>query len=378
MRSVKVVGVMAAVLVALTACGGGGGGGNDDPTSTVVEDEVINPSNSNPSANRAPIADAGDLIQVNKGALIQFDGSRSNDPDGDELFYTWSIVRKPEGARPLTDKAKTAMPYMVWAAVGEYEIQLVVTDDIDDSDPSTVTVLVSDVEVAPVRPPVAVEALAIYDLVLIRLKDQLKLPDSYSLKSNIRYGQYGLTETGLIEFDFTANTSAGLPVEGVASCPTKWSQKFGYWTFSLDTNLRACSIEFDRSGAAAIEEPIVEEPVVEEPVVEEPVVEEDYIDQTKVRGVTFTLVNFFKKSYGSPAANMRVTNTRNSGGIKSVYCNLYALKGSTIVDTAFVYFASGGTIKKGESAIDDGIFFDLDGFDDFETTRQECDYSLPR
>jgi hypothetical protein len=43
------------------------------------------------SANRRPIAEAGQDVVTNVGAVIRFDGSQSFDPDNDQLVYVWNF-----------------------------------------------------------------------------------------------------------------------------------------------------------------------------------------------------------------------------------------------------------------------------------------------
>ncbi len=43
-------------------------------------------------ANTPPVANAGPNQQVNAGTLVHLDGSKSNDPDGDPLTFSWSFV----------------------------------------------------------------------------------------------------------------------------------------------------------------------------------------------------------------------------------------------------------------------------------------------
>ncbi|MEI8121623.1 MAG: PKD domain-containing protein, partial [bacterium] len=41
--------------------------------------------------NRAPIADAGGVYEINEGDSLVLDGSLSRDPDGDALTATWDL-----------------------------------------------------------------------------------------------------------------------------------------------------------------------------------------------------------------------------------------------------------------------------------------------
>ena len=71
-------------------------------------------------ANNPPMADAGGPYSGEAGStLIQFDGSRSSDPDGDALTFEWEFG---DGAR-----ATGMMPTHTYASAGNYEV--IVTDD---------------------------------------------------------------------------------------------------------------------------------------------------------------------------------------------------------------------------------------------------------
>jgi hypothetical protein len=88
-------------------------------------------------ANTAPTASAGEDRSVFVGAVINLDGSGSNDPDGDSLTYRWSILTRPEGSvAELTDSASTNPSFTVDVS-GEYVAQLIVNDGKIDSEPDS-------------------------------------------------------------------------------------------------------------------------------------------------------------------------------------------------------------------------------------------------
>lgn len=100
-----------------------------DNEATVVS--VVEP------VNEAPVADAGasDLIVIsgnNVDAAVRLDGSRSSDPDGDALTYSWL-----EGVAPLA----TGMTADVTLSVGTHSIDLMVSDGLT-SDTDTIQVVV--------------------------------------------------------------------------------------------------------------------------------------------------------------------------------------------------------------------------------------------
>jgi len=89
-----------------------------------------------PPANREPIADAGGPYSGDTGSIIVFDGSGSNDPDGDNLAYAWDFGDGTTGTG--------ATPEHSYAAADTYTVGLVVGDGEFDSPRVDTTVEVSD------------------------------------------------------------------------------------------------------------------------------------------------------------------------------------------------------------------------------------------
>jgi hypothetical protein len=94
-----------------------------------------------------PVAVAGGNIRVNEGETATLDGSASFDDDNDPLTYSW---RSPEGIR-LNDST-LIKPQFIAPLVNvntNYVFTLVVYDGESDSDPSSVTVTILQINTAP-------------------------------------------------------------------------------------------------------------------------------------------------------------------------------------------------------------------------------------
>ncbi len=100
--------------------------------------------------NQAPVANAGASQTVRPGTPVTLDGSLSSDPDANyPMTYAWAILQKPSGsaaALATPDQVSTSINI---DTIGEYRIQLVVTDGLGlASEPAVVTI--STVNSAPV------------------------------------------------------------------------------------------------------------------------------------------------------------------------------------------------------------------------------------
>jgi hypothetical protein len=95
--------------------------------------------------NLAPLANVS--LAVNSGVVgspVILNGTRSSDPEGQELTYHWSIIDRPAGSSAIIDDPSSAETTWVADMAGLYRVQLIVNDGIQDSDPVTFTTEISD------------------------------------------------------------------------------------------------------------------------------------------------------------------------------------------------------------------------------------------
>ncbi len=91
--------------------------------------------------NQPPIARAGNNQTVEQGYEVTLDGSDCNDPDGDPLTYSWSIISKPEKSSAVLSDANTARTVFTPDVPGTYFFQLVVSDYFIDSVPAMISII---------------------------------------------------------------------------------------------------------------------------------------------------------------------------------------------------------------------------------------------
>jgi hypothetical protein len=116
----------------VTATDPGGLSASDSVTVTVVEPEA---------ASQPPLADAGSGRTARPGASITLDGSRSSDPDGDALSYSWTQIGGPSVALSGANTPRPTFTAPPTAAVLTF--RLVVTDAFGvASPPNDVTITV--------------------------------------------------------------------------------------------------------------------------------------------------------------------------------------------------------------------------------------------
>src|ERR1017187_911883 len=93
-----------------------------------------------------PTANAGPIQSVTTGALVQLDGSKSTDLDGNPLTYKWSLLSLPAGSTAKLSSTSLVNPTFSADQPGTYVAQLIVNDGFQDSTPSTVTITATPVQ----------------------------------------------------------------------------------------------------------------------------------------------------------------------------------------------------------------------------------------
>lgn len=127
--------------------GGSSASGNEEEESPLEDDNDTTTgsgqnTNSTESNNNEPIADAGSDLEVFQGENVELDGSDSYDTDGDEIAYVWSQIAGPQITLANSDSATPTFMSPDGDSDMTLAFELVVSDGMSTSQPSSVTVLV--------------------------------------------------------------------------------------------------------------------------------------------------------------------------------------------------------------------------------------------
>lgn len=94
-----------------------------------------------------PIAEAGDnqsIIEIN--SIVQLDGTKSWDPEGNPITYKWHFISKPAGSNATFSNYNLPTPSFIADVYGEYYISLVVKNALTESEPDQVIVSFNNIK----------------------------------------------------------------------------------------------------------------------------------------------------------------------------------------------------------------------------------------
>jgi len=135
-----------ATFLLFAGCSGESG---SDPAATPLESNPIAASPVTSTVgfqNDAPVARISGLYHtriLRPGDIVEVDGSTSYDPNGDELTYQWTIVAKPQDSQAFLQDSVANRTDFVADVIGDYTVELIVSDHSLYSEPAYVTVSVS-------------------------------------------------------------------------------------------------------------------------------------------------------------------------------------------------------------------------------------------
>jgi RHS repeat-associated protein len=111
---------------------------NDATADSAPDTVTVSTSNSRPAA----VAGPDQNVQV--GDTVSLDGTLSIDPDLDPLTYSWSLLTRPAGSSAALSDPASPQPNFIADAAGDYVVQLIVNDGLEESVPDTLMVLATE------------------------------------------------------------------------------------------------------------------------------------------------------------------------------------------------------------------------------------------
>jgi hypothetical protein len=112
---------------------------NDGDLDSSADTVTINYSPS----NQAPIANAGSDQAATTGNEVTLDGSGSSDNDSDPITYSWSFDTQPASSSASLTNASSVNPRFTPDEAGEYIVELIVNDGMENSAADTASIQAS-------------------------------------------------------------------------------------------------------------------------------------------------------------------------------------------------------------------------------------------
>jgi hypothetical protein len=86
------------------------------------------------------VANAGSDETVPVGKLVTLDGSKSSDPNGTPVTFSWRLQTQPSKSQAVLLNANSATPSLTPDVAGDYKVSLTVSDGTLTSPPSQLTI----------------------------------------------------------------------------------------------------------------------------------------------------------------------------------------------------------------------------------------------
>lgn len=132
-NKMKVLIIISGLGILLSGC-------NLIPLFNIYNDEEINNEGNNGPGDQTPVADPGIEQIVSTGTLVSLNGAGSSDPQGDSLYYSWTIESSPSGSDVQLSDSTAVSPQFTAKKDGLYTFQLIVNDGSNYSTSSTVDI----------------------------------------------------------------------------------------------------------------------------------------------------------------------------------------------------------------------------------------------
>lgn len=102
------------------------------------------------SGNFPPVAVIDGELKTYKNEPLRLDGTKSMDPDGDELRFFWEVTAAPSGSIPVLGDVHSSTPLFIGDRDGIYEVTLVVSDGKEESEPEIARLMVFRDNLTPI------------------------------------------------------------------------------------------------------------------------------------------------------------------------------------------------------------------------------------
>lgn len=113
---------------------------SDGTVDSPIDSVIVKATKRVPGENTAPVASAGNDVNIQRGMTVQLDGTASSDANGDLLTFLWKIDERPTGSNAVLSSNSAPRPAFVADVDGDYSISLVVSDGQLSSVPDSISV----------------------------------------------------------------------------------------------------------------------------------------------------------------------------------------------------------------------------------------------